>query len=119
MKQLALVLLLATALGAAACARQMRAVEVTPDRPASIAELWRDPGDIARRDLFHGAGGAEHAPKQRTFAFVAEDTSGWSPGFDVRDERGVEWSVKTGPVLPRGTQSCSPACSSSMRRRRF
>lgn len=97
MKQRALVLLLAAAVGAVGCARQMRAVEVTPDRPASIAELWRDPGDISRRDLFHGAGGAEHGPKQRTFTFVAEDTSGWSPGFDVRDERGVEWSVKTGP----------------------
>ena len=91
------ILLIAAAVSAAACARPMRAVEVTPDRPASIAELWRDPGDITRRDLFHGAGGADNAPRQRTFAFVAEDTSGWSPGFDVRDDRGVEWSVKIGP----------------------
>jgi hypothetical protein len=81
----------------AGCSRSLQTVEVTPDRPASIAELWRDPGDITKRDLFHGAGGAEHAPRQRTFAFVAEDTSGYSPGFDVRDDRGVEWSVKTGP----------------------
>ena len=96
MKKLTLIMLLA-GVSAAACGRPMRAVEVTPDRPASLAELWHDPGDISRRDLFHGAGGAEHAPKARAFTFVAEDTSGWSPGYDVRDERGVEWSVKTGP----------------------
>ena len=91
------IVFIAIAASAVACARPMRAVEVTPDRPASIAELWRDPGDITRRDLFHGAGGAANAPSSRTFAFVAEDTSGYSPGFDVRDEHGVEWSVKTGP----------------------
>jgi hypothetical protein len=91
------ILLLAFGITAAACARPLQTVEVTPERPAAIAELWRDPGDIARRDLFHGAGGAEHAPRPRTFAFVAEDTSGYSPGFDVRDDRGVKWSVKTGP----------------------
>jgi hypothetical protein len=27
---------------------------------------------------------------------VARDTSGWSPGFDVRGRDGVEWSVKLG-----------------------
>jgi hypothetical protein len=81
----------------AACSRSLQNVEVTPDRPASLSELWRDPGDITQRDLFHGAGGAENAPRQRTFTFVAADTGGYSPGFDVHDERGVEWSVKTGP----------------------
>jgi hypothetical protein len=91
------VVIVAVTLVAAACAREMRRLEVTPNRAASIAELWRDPGDITRRDLFHGAGGAENAPGQRTFAFVTEDTSGYSPGFDVRDDRGVDWSVKTGP----------------------
>jgi hypothetical protein len=90
-------ILLFLAIGAAACSRPMRAVEVTPDRPASLAELWTDRGDISRLDLFHGAGGAEHAPSHTTFTFIAEDTSGYSPGFDVRDDRGVEWSVKTGP----------------------
>jgi hypothetical protein len=91
------IILIAAAVTAAGCARQMRTVELTPDRPAALAELWRDPGDITRRDLFHGAGGSENAPRERTFTFVAQDTSGWSPGFDVRDSRGVEWSVKTGP----------------------
>jgi hypothetical protein len=36
-------------------------------------------------------------PRSRTFTFVARDTTGWSPGFDVRDEKGIDWSVKLGP----------------------
>jgi hypothetical protein len=79
------------------CTRSVRKVEVTPAQPASIEELWQDPGNIAERDLFHGAGGEEWAPKQTAFTFFAEDTTGYSPGFDVTDERGVTWSVKTGP----------------------
>jgi hypothetical protein len=43
-------------------------------------------------------GGRQLAPPpEAAFAFVAEDTSGWSPGFDVRDASGMEWSVKLGP----------------------
>jgi hypothetical protein len=81
---------------AEACSRTPRRLEVTPDSPAVTAELWQDPGDIAARDLFHGAGGEEHAPRGTSFNFVAEDTTGYSPGFDVTDARGIEWSVKTG-----------------------
>ena len=36
-------------------------------------------------------------PSDTVFQFVARDTSGWSPGFDVKDANGVEWSVKLGP----------------------
>jgi hypothetical protein len=36
-------------------------------------------------------------PVDRAFQFVARDTSGFSPGFDVNDASGVEWSVKLGP----------------------
>ena len=79
-----------------ACSRTPRQIQVVPGPPAVAAELWQDPGDIASRDLFHGAGGAEHAPNGTSFAFVAEDTTGYSPGFDVTDDRGIEWSVKTG-----------------------
>ena len=97
--------LLVLLISVAACARQMRTVEVTPDRPASIAELWRDPGDIARLDLFHGAGGADHAPSQTVFTFVAEDTSGYSPGFDVIDWNGLFAATGTPPELINRMQS--------------
>ena len=64
---------------------------------ASVDELWQAAGRLERRDLLYGAGGNERFPTQTTFTFVARDTTGWSPGLDVRDDAGVEWSVKLGP----------------------
>jgi hypothetical protein len=90
-----LVLAVVAALAGGTCARQVRNVQLTPDAPAVIAELWQAP--IGARDLFNGPGGEAGAPRQTAFTFVAEDTTGWSPGFDVRDDAGIEWSVKTGP----------------------
>jgi len=58
--------------------------------------LWRDPGDIASRDLLYGPGSADLAP-QPPFSFVEEVKGGESPKFKVRDARDVEWSVKLGP----------------------
>jgi hypothetical protein len=83
------------AIAVAACARQVHRVQLTPAQPATIAELWQSSGEL--RDLFYGPGGKALMPSETTFTFVAEDASGWSPGFDVRDDRGMEWSVKTGP----------------------
>jgi hypothetical protein len=59
--------------------------------------LWQEPVDLERRNLLHGAGGEALQPRDRKFDFVAEDRTGWSPGFDVRDAAGVAWSVKLGP----------------------
>jgi hypothetical protein len=61
-----------------------------------MAELWQEPADLERRDLFHGAGGAVLAPPEVTYAFVARKTSGKNPGYDVRDPQGRLWSVKLG-----------------------
>lgn len=80
-----------------ACSKPMARVQVMEGSPAVAAELWQDPGDLAKRDLFHGAGGSRLVPKDAEFTFVAKDTTGWSPGFDVKDQQGVEWSVKLGP----------------------
>ncbi|HLL74581.1 MAG TPA: hypothetical protein VK421_04900 [Pyrinomonadaceae bacterium] len=60
------------------------------------AALWRDPGDISRRDLRYGPGSPALAPKA-PFTFVKETKGGESPKFKVRDARGTEWSVKLGP----------------------
>ena len=84
-------------LGVGGCARRLQRAQVLPGPAPSIAELWQEPADLEQRDLFHGAGGAGLAPKDTVFQFVARDTSGWSPGFDVKDANGVEWSVKLGP----------------------
>jgi hypothetical protein len=61
------------------------------------ARIWRDPGDIARLNLFYGSGGRAHAPDPKgTFTFVKEDHLATNPKFDVVDRRGVEWRVKLG-----------------------
>lgn len=65
-----------------------------------LAELWRDRGDIAALDLFLGPGGDAGASRPGTnWRFKAQDTTGFSPGWDVVDENGVEWSVKQGPEV--------------------
>ena len=61
-----------------------------------VAVLWREPGDVASRNLFYGPGGETHAPRG-TFTFQEEDMAGSSPKFDVVDENGVKWRVKMGP----------------------
>lgn len=80
------------------CGRSLRQINPPgiPGTPA-IDELWEEPRDIARRDLFHGTGRVAHVPNGPTFVFVAADTTGFSPGFDVKDAAGLEWSVKSGP----------------------
>jgi hypothetical protein len=73
---------------------------VTTQAPAAdkVAELWQMPDDLASRDLFHGPGGAKLGPQaDATFTWVATDTTGYSPGFDLRGADGREWSAKLGP----------------------
>src|SRR5580700_4201377 len=65
------------------------------DTGGGTAVLWRDPADIAARDLFYGPGGKDHEPRG-TFTFVKEDLDGTNPKFVVRDGDGVEWKVKLG-----------------------
>ena len=64
----------------------------------SISGMWALPDDMTARDLFHGAGGADLAPKpESTYTWIATDETGYSPGFDVRDASGRTWSAKLGP----------------------
>ena len=51
---------LVAALAVTMCARQVRNVQLTPDAPAKIGELWQAPAEP--RDLFHGPGGKELMP---------------------------------------------------------
>ena len=79
------------------CGRRLQRVQLTAGEPAAISQLWQEPTDLERRNLFYGVGGRDLAPDETTFQFITKDTSGWSPGFDVADGNGVEWSVKLGP----------------------
>jgi hypothetical protein len=60
-----------------------------------LTVLWRQPGDIASRDLFYGPGGKKDEP-QGPFTFMKEDLDGSNPKFTVRDREGVKWKVKLG-----------------------
>jgi hypothetical protein len=60
--------------------------------------LWRDPADIASRNLFYGPGGKAHEPRG-AFKFEKEDMAGSCPKFDVIDQDGVRWKVKLGPEV--------------------
>ena len=81
----------------AACAPQVRVSETRPPASPTIAELWQVPDDIAARDLFHGAGGSGAAPaSDATYTWIANDTTGFSPGYTVRGADGRTWDVKTG-----------------------
>src|SRR5713101_7817864 len=84
---LAIILLSFPAAGAS-----KRKAEITGTGPAVI---WRDPGDIASRNLFYGPGGEKDQP-HGTFRFLKEDLNGTSTKFVVRDEDGVKWKVKLG-----------------------
>lgn len=59
------------------------------------AVLWRDPGNMRKRNLYYGPGSEELAPKP-PFHFVKEVKEGGMPKFDVEDARGVKWRVKLG-----------------------
>lgn len=62
-----------------------------------LAEFWVEPDDLASRDLVFGPFGRENAPDPKArYRFVEKKVAGWSPGYTVRDGRGVEWSVKMG-----------------------
>ncbi len=92
------VILVTFCIFAAGCAEPTRRINTSADSVEKLAELWERPVDISARDLFHGPGGREIAPTADTpFTWVATDTSGYSPGFDVRGADGRAWSVKLGP----------------------
>ncbi len=77
-----------------------RTVRTLASNPAAVdvSHLWVEPAGIQTRDLFAGPPSPIPPPAATTtFTFVKADTSGYSPGYDVRDTEGIEWSIKVGP----------------------
>ncbi|MDT7541250.1 MAG: hypothetical protein QOE33_1154 [Acidobacteriota bacterium] len=58
--------------------------------------LWRDPGDIAARDLTQGPGGDELKPDLSRITYVKDDQEGYSVKYHVKDGQGQTWVVKVG-----------------------
>jgi hypothetical protein len=88
----------AVALSTAGCAQSMRSTQGREPTAAEMAELWVEPEDIRKRDLFDGPGGPGLRPKPgTTYQFLEKDTKWYSWGWDVKDPSGMEWSAKYGP----------------------
>ncbi|HEY7187109.1 MAG TPA: hypothetical protein VH436_11210 [Vicinamibacterales bacterium] len=70
------------------------------DRPAPRApalELWRNPTDLAQRDLRWGPGRPASAPSASAmYTVVKRDDTGYSRGYDVVGPDKRKWSIKVG-----------------------
>ena len=80
-------------------------VSIRPTVSSAIAEqqmaqLWREPDNIATADLFAGPWPDDAPDPHATYTFVKAKLHGASPGLTVRDAKGVEWSVKAGDEAP-------------------
>lgn len=65
--------------------------------PVRMAELWEPPTDLQQRDLVLGVGGTRDAPDpNEVYEFKEQKAVGTQPGYDVKDSKGREWSVKLG-----------------------
>jgi hypothetical protein len=90
-------LLAAIAVVAGGCRSTAPDKVVVLPSPAPMAELWAEPPGIASRSLLHGEGGAALAPHPNArFTFVKKKEHGFSPGYTVKDEKGVIWNAKMG-----------------------
>jgi hypothetical protein len=63
--------------------------------PRGRPVLWRDPGEIEKLDLFHGAGGELGKPLA-PFHFLKEHSSGSNPCVSVGDAKRHIWRIKWG-----------------------
>ena len=67
--------------------------QTLPDAPAV---LWREPTDIASRDLFLGPGGEAMKPDLSHVTFIGLQTGGHTKKWRVHDGAGHDWVVKFG-----------------------
>jgi hypothetical protein len=79
------------------CAPAMRSTLSHPPTPEQLAQLWVEPSETRARNMSRGPTAAVAAPASNTtFKFKSRDTTGRSPGYDVVDQNGIEWSAKLG-----------------------
>jgi hypothetical protein len=73
--------------------------------PQGTPVLWKEPTDIASRDLFLGPGGEGMKPDLSSVTFEEDTTSGYSVKWDVRDGSGKKWTAKLGNEAQSDTVS--------------
>jgi len=64
--------------------------------PIGTPVLWREPSDIASRNLYLGPGGEAMKPDLNKVTLIEEKETSGSAKFRVRDASGREWMVKVG-----------------------
>lgn len=64
--------------------------------PRGTPVLWREPADIAARDLILGPGGAEMRPDISRVTLIEEEKGGYSKKYRVKDAKGRVWIAKLG-----------------------
>jgi len=64
--------------------------------PKGTPVLWRQPTDIATRDLYLGPGGESMQPDLRRITLIKEEKGGYSKKYRVKDASGREWVAKIG-----------------------
>lgn len=87
-------LILLLALPAAVSAQDKEKKE--KQTPTGTPVFWREPTDIASRNLLLGAGGEAMKPDVSKLTFIEQKTGGYSTKYRVRDARGHEWIAKIG-----------------------
>lgn len=88
------VLVVALSLSSPALAVQKK--DKKKETPRGVPVLWREPADIASRDLFLGPGGSSMRPDLQRVTFVKEETGGYSTKYRVKDASGRVWVAKVG-----------------------
>jgi hypothetical protein len=81
---------------ASAQAQKQKKSDPKPIPGDAKAVLWRQPTDIAARDLYLGEGGEAMKPDLSKVTFVADETSSHSTKYRVRDGASKEWLIKIG-----------------------
>lgn len=62
--------------------------------PTGTPIMWREPADIAARDLFLGSGGKALKPDLSRVTLIEKVKGGFSEKYRVRDAAGREWVAK-------------------------
>ncbi|HXC68979.1 MAG TPA: hypothetical protein VN644_03355 [Pyrinomonadaceae bacterium] len=95
---LLVVLMLALPISAAAQDKdkENKSKDKTKKELTGTPVMWRDPSDIASRNLLLGAGGEEMKPDISKITFIEDKPGGYSKKYRVRDAKGNEWVAKIG-----------------------
>src|SRR2546423_7087099 len=94
---LSLTLFLTLSLAAFAAQEQKKSKDKKAEPPPQgTPVLWKEPTDIASRDLFNGPGGEAMKPDLSQVIWDGDETTGYSVKWRVRDASGKKWVVKLG-----------------------